>query len=136
PGDAAYMIVSGQCRAFHTVGDRRETLAVMDRGDVVGEMALVLDAPRAASVEAVDRVTVLVLDRATMTEGLGTDGWTGALVRALAGRFRDLEEQVRKAGLRRGGWSWPEPGRSPRLSGSPPHSGGRGCCTRWTCPRA
>lgn len=101
-GDAAYMIVSGRCRAFRVVDGRQETLAVMGPGDVFGEMALLLDEPRAASVEAVDRVTVLVLDKSTMTEGLGVDGWTGALVRALAGRFRTLEQQVRDSGMRRG----------------------------------
>jgi hypothetical protein len=101
-GDAAYMIVSGRCRAYRTVGQEQETLAVMTAGDVFGEMALLLDEPRAASVEAVDRVTVLVLDKTTMTEGLGVDGWTGALVRALAQRFRDLEQQVRDSGMRRG----------------------------------
>jgi serine/threonine-protein kinase len=103
PGDAAYMIVSGQCRAYRTVGNQQETLALMDAGDVFGEMALLLDEPRAASVEAVDKVTVLVLDKATMTEGLGIEGWSGALVRALAQRFRDLEQQVRQSGLRRSG---------------------------------
>jgi CRP-like cAMP-binding protein len=64
-------------------------------------MALLLDEPRAASVEALDAVTVLVLSKSTMTEGLGIGGWTGALVRALAQRFRDLEHQVRNSGLRR-----------------------------------
>jgi hypothetical protein len=102
PGDAAYMIVSGRCRAYRTVDGREETLAVMGPGDVFGEMALLLEEPRAASVEAMERVTVLVLDKATMTEGLGVDGWTGALVRALAARFRDLEHQVRNSGMRRG----------------------------------
>jgi hypothetical protein len=48
-----------------------------------------------------DSVTVLVLSKSTMTEGLGIGGWTGALVRALAQRFRDLEQQVRSSGLRR-----------------------------------
>jgi eukaryotic-like serine/threonine-protein kinase len=100
-GDAAYMIVSGRCRAFRTVGDQEETLAVMEGGDVFGEMALLLDESRAASVEALDKVTVLVLDKTTMTEGLGIGGWTGALVRALAQRFRDLENQVRVSGMRR-----------------------------------
>jgi serine/threonine-protein kinase len=100
-GDAAYMIVSGSCRAFRTVDGVQETLAVMNAGDVFGEMALLLDEPRAASVEAVDRVTVLVLDKATMTEGLGIEGWSGALVRALAQRFRDLEQTVRDSGMRR-----------------------------------
>jgi hypothetical protein len=101
-GDAAYMIVSGRCRAYRTTPEGQETLNVMEGGDVFGEMALLLDEPRAATVEAVDRVTVLVLDKATMTEGLGIDGWTGALVRALAQRFRALEQQVRSSGMKRG----------------------------------
>jgi eukaryotic-like serine/threonine-protein kinase len=98
-GDAAYMIVSGQCRAYRQVGDKQETLASMEAGDVFGEMALLLEEPRAATVEAVDSVTVLVLDKNTMTEGLGIDGWTGALVRALAQRFRDLERKFRTSGM-------------------------------------
>jgi eukaryotic-like serine/threonine-protein kinase len=101
-GDAAYMIVSGRCRAYRTVGEENETLTVMGPGDVFGEMALLLDEPRAATVEAIEGVTVLVLDKHTMTEGLGLGGWTGALVRALAQRFRDLEQTVRSSGLRRG----------------------------------
>jgi serine/threonine-protein kinase len=101
-GDAAYMIVAGRCRAFRTVDGSEETLALMEPGDVFGEMALILYEPRAASVVAIDPVTVLVLDQATMNEGLGLSGWTGALVRALAQRFSDLEHIVRDSGLRRG----------------------------------
>lgn len=101
-GDCAYMIVAGRCRAFRTVDGVEETLAVMDPGEAFGEMALILFEPRAASVEALDDVTLLVLDQATMNEGLGLSGWTGALVRALAQRFADLERMVRESGLRRG----------------------------------
>jgi hypothetical protein len=101
-GNEAYMIASGQCRAYRKVEGGQETLATMGPGDVFGEMALLLDEPRAASVEAVDRVTVFVLDKKTMSEGLGIDGWTGSLVRALAQRFQTLERQVRASGLRRG----------------------------------
>lgn len=101
-GDRAYMIVSGRCRAYRTrESGEREDLTDMGPGDVFGEMALLLEEPRAASVEAIDKATVLVLDKHTMEEGLGVDGWTGALVRALAQRFRDLEQKVRKSGIRR-----------------------------------
>lgn len=100
-GDEAFMIVSGECRAYRTVAGQEETLATMGVGDVFGEMALLLYEPRAASVVAVDQVTTVVVDRKTFAEGLELDGWTGALVRALAHRFRDLEEQVRASGLRR-----------------------------------
>jgi serine/threonine-protein kinase len=101
PGDAAYMITSGECRAFCTVDGREETLTTMGVGDVFGEMALLLYEPRAATVVAVDQVTAVVVDRKTLADGLEVDGWTGALVRALAHRFRDLEQQVRESGIRR-----------------------------------
>ncbi len=100
-GGEAYMIVSGQCRAFRAVDGGNETLGTMNTGDVFGEMALLLAEPRAASVVAVDQVTVLVLDQQTMTAGLGFDGWTGALVRALAHRFRAVEQQMRDSGVKR-----------------------------------
>ncbi|CAN5627380.1 hypothetical protein BH09MYX1_BH09MYX1_37460 [soil metagenome] len=101
-GDAAYMIVAGRCRAFRTVDGTEETLSVMEPCDVFGEMALILFEPRAASVAAIDEVIVLVLDQSTMNEGLGLSGWTGALVRALAQRFSDLETMVRSSGIKRG----------------------------------
>jgi serine/threonine-protein kinase len=100
-GDAAYMIINGRCRAFINNNGQEETVGFMEPGEVFGEMALLLAEPRAASVEAVGPVAVLVLDKQTMTEGLGVDGWTGALVRALAQRFRNLEQKVRQAGIRR-----------------------------------
>ena len=101
-GDAAYMIVSGRCKISRRVGSGHESLGSMGAGDVFGEMALLLEEPRAATIEAEDNVTVLVLDQRTLSAGLGADGWTGALVRALAQRFRDLEQKVREAGVRRG----------------------------------
>lgn len=100
-GDAAYMIVSGRCKISRRVGSEHEVLGTMNAGDVFGEMALLLSEPRAATIEAEDNVTVLVLDQRTLSAGLGADGWTGALVRALAQRFRDLEHKVRDAGVRR-----------------------------------
>jgi hypothetical protein len=100
-GDAAYMIINGRCRVFTRVDGTEETIGFVEAGEVIGEMALLLEEPRAASVEACGNVAVLVLDKHTMTEGLGVDGWTGALVRALAQRFRKLEQTVRDSGIRR-----------------------------------
>jgi eukaryotic-like serine/threonine-protein kinase len=101
-GDAAYMIVSGRCKVSRRVGSGHEVLGTMVAGDVFGEVALLLEEPRAATIEAEDNVTVLVLDQRTLSAGLGADGWTGALVRALAQRFLALEQKLREAGVRRG----------------------------------
>ena len=96
------MIVSGRCTVSRRVGSGQETLGSMSAGDVFGEMSLLLDEPRAATIEAEDNVTVLVIDQRTLSAGLGADGWSGALVRAVAQRYRDLEQKVREAGVRRG----------------------------------
>ena len=102
-GDKAYLIVEGTCRAFRSVGTEKEFLITMNPGDVFGEMALLLDEPRAASVEALDNVKVLVLNKRTLNEGFGVGGWTAVMVRAMAQRFKNLEQQVRDSGLRRDG---------------------------------
>jgi len=101
PGDVAYMILTGRCRAYRRVGDMDETLAMMEPGEVFGEMALLLDEPRQASVEAVEPCTLMVIDRKNIAEGLGLEGWTGALVRAMAHRFKHLEDQERQLTPRR-----------------------------------
>ena len=104
-GNKAYLIVEGTCRAFRTVDCEIEELNTMGVGEVFGEMALLLDEPRAASVEAVDWVKVLVLSKQTMLDGFGAGGWASAMVRAMAQRFRNLEQQVRESGIRRDGRS-------------------------------
>jgi eukaryotic-like serine/threonine-protein kinase len=100
-GDAAFIILSGTCRVYCRQGDHDETLATLGPGEVFGEMALLLDEKRVASVEALSQVTVLVLDKQTMNDGLGSVAWAGALVRALAKRFHDLELKARSAGIPR-----------------------------------
>lgn len=79
---------------YRNLGEREETVATLGPGDVFGEMALLLDEVRVASVEAVTPVTALVLNKDTISEQLGVGGWAGALVRALARRFHDLELEV------------------------------------------
>ena len=93
-GDAAYIIVRGVCIAYRTVEGERRPLRRMGPGEVFGEMAVLTRLPRTATVEAVDEVTAIVVTQAVLEEGLGTDSWVGALVRALADRFHELEERA------------------------------------------
>ena len=66
----------------------------MGPGDVFGEMAILADTPRTASVDAIDKVTVLVISRNIMAEEFGEGSWIGKLLVSLAGRFRDLDERL------------------------------------------
>ncbi len=93
-GEEAYLIVRGECAVFKTIDGRRQELRRMGPGEVFGEMAVLSNAPRTASVETLDTVTVLVISRAELEEGFGVDGWVGMLVRSVVSRFRDLDEKV------------------------------------------
>ncbi len=62
-GVGLYVLKSGKVRVMQATNpDRAETeLAVVGPGDVLGEMALLDDLPRSASVVAIDNVTALLL---------------------------------------------------------------------------
>jgi CRP-like cAMP-binding protein len=62
-GVGLYIIKSGKVRILHTSSPDRpeEELATAGPGDVLGEMSLLDDLPRSASIVAVDDVTALVL---------------------------------------------------------------------------
>ncbi len=83
-GDAMFVVLTGQLRL---AGDT--TAAPMAAGSVVGELALVDDAPRAATVVAAGAAEVLVLERPAFVAALARWPELGlALLRTLAARMR------------------------------------------------
>ena len=96
PGDAAYILESGHCVVEKTVDGTVRELRRLGPGDVFGETAVFSSAPRTATVRALDRVTVMIVTRDTLTSGLALDGWLGRFVVALADRFREVDERLRQ----------------------------------------
>ena len=94
PGDCAYIIVSGSCEARKTEGDQQVSVRVMGAGEVVGETAVLTAGRRSASVVALEEVTALVVTRESFERELGTGSWMGIFMRALAGRFRELDTRL------------------------------------------
>jgi len=92
--DTAYMIVSGRCRVFRAAGDQEKTLRELGPGDIFGELSLLLESPRTASVVVEEECTVLVIDRSTLESSGAMEGWTAELLRALAKRFRQTEARL------------------------------------------
>jgi CRP-like cAMP-binding protein len=62
-GSWAYVILSGKARVFKTTGLGEVTLAVMENGQVFGEMSLIEDRPRSASVRAETSLKLRVINR-------------------------------------------------------------------------
>lgn len=73
PGDCMYVIVSGTVNVIHNREGKKIPLAVLQRGDFFGELALVDEAPRSADVTAIDNCLLLKVP--------------SSVVRALAGVY-------------------------------------------------
>lgn len=96
PAESAYIITHGTCEVSQTAGGVRKVLRSLGVGDVFGETAVLTGEPRSATVRAVDRVTVKVVTRDALEQELGRQSWGGAFAKALARRFRDVDEQLSK----------------------------------------
>jgi hypothetical protein len=95
-GDAAevaYIIVSGSCEVYKTTEGNRSLLRVLGPGDVFGETAILTGEPRSASVVSIDEVATKVVTRDALERELGHGSWAGTFVKALADRFRDVDEK-------------------------------------------
>lgn len=62
-GENAYVVISGTLEVKIDTRDGLKTVASPGKGDVVGELALICDAPRTATVQARDNVTVLMISK-------------------------------------------------------------------------
>jgi ATP-binding cassette subfamily B protein len=81
-GDKFYMIARGR---FHVIQDDR-TIATLEDGDCFGEIALVTDQPRNATVRCVQEATCLVLDRPHFQELLRSSAAAQERIRLLVQR--------------------------------------------------
>ncbi|HEU5090647.1 MAG TPA: SpoIIE family protein phosphatase, partial [Roseiflexaceae bacterium] len=64
PGHDCYIILAGSLEALTYVGDQELQLEIRTAGQMIGEMALIDNQPRAATVRAVADSTLAVLDEA------------------------------------------------------------------------
>lgn len=68
PGRSFFMLAEGAVVVTRDVGGRTQTLARLPAGAVFGEMALISNAPRTATVTAWDDCEVLELERASLEQ--------------------------------------------------------------------
>jgi len=63
-GDALYIVVSGVVKVFRRSSDGRlKTLALLEKGDFLGEMAILDREIRSANVRAAEDTEMLVINR-------------------------------------------------------------------------
>ena len=92
PGEHAFIIVSGGCEVFKTVGGERRSLRRIGPGECFGETAIVTAAPRTASVVALEETVVERIGREELLEELDAmKPWVSVFLRSLAEWFQERE---------------------------------------------
>jgi CRP/FNR family cyclic AMP-dependent transcriptional regulator len=87
-GNSAFLIQSGQVRVFVDHGDRQIELARLGPGQIFGEMALVFDERRSATVETTEDCTFIVITRNVLEDKLRkSDATVRAIVPMLMKRI-------------------------------------------------
>ncbi len=96
PGEVAYLVVSGTVKVHIEQADGSDViLAILGAGTLVGELSLIEDLGRSATVETLEESTLLWLDRATFDDCRATmPEINHNLVRLLARRVRLANTQI------------------------------------------
>ena len=71
-GTSAFVILSGNAEVIKSWGDREIVIAILGEGQVFGEMGLIEDRPRSATVKARSELKVRIIDRNHFNELLRT----------------------------------------------------------------
>jgi eukaryotic-like serine/threonine-protein kinase len=95
-GNAAYIIVAGRCDIQKEMPNGTETLQTIGPGAVFGEMTILTEGPRTATVIATEPTTVLVVTSAILEQEMeALKPWMATLLKSLATRYRDIDTKHR-----------------------------------------
>lgn len=95
PGECLYLILDGEVRVVFPGRDGDFELARLGTGDFFGEMALLNDQPRSATVSAVSPVRALVLDKSDFRQMIVESPKLALkLLQAMSQRVRYADEQM------------------------------------------
>lgn len=99
--DSLYIIVSGKCKVYVSDEEGRElTLNNMTPGDFFGELAIIDGSPRSATVEAMEKTTVLQITGRDFQEFLATTpDALNNMLSELARRVRGVNEHIKDLAL-------------------------------------
>ena len=95
PGDEAYLIAAGKVEIVVESGGQATVIATLERGDIMGEMALIDDQARMASAIAVEVTTLTVIAQESFRARLDRIAEVDRMIPRLLQRYVDrLRAQV------------------------------------------
>jgi CRP-like cAMP-binding protein len=94
-GEEMYVIQSGLVQILKRVGEVERPLAILGRGEFVGEMAILNAKPRTATAVVVEEAKCLVIDGATLEQMIANNSEIALrLVKKLARRLDSADELI------------------------------------------
>jgi signal transduction histidine kinase len=97
PGDALYVVLDGDFEVSKRSGGQDVTLAMRGTGDVLGEMALIEDLPRSATVTATRRSRILKITKDVFQALTGSSPSAAlSVLHTMSARLRNTESMLRQ----------------------------------------
>lgn len=97
-GEQAYVIVKGSAEVFVRAGSQDIRVATVGRNDFIGDMAILCDTPRTATVRAASRCETLVIGKVQLMGLLKSFPEMGiAMMRVLASRLERTNHALAEA---------------------------------------
>lgn len=93
-GNSAYIIETGKVEVSKNIGNQRVVFTKLDRGSIFGEMCLVDDSPRSATVTALEETTVTILSKVNFHQFLKQNTAVQCIFQVLAERLRETDIMV------------------------------------------
>ena len=96
PADALYIVISGRLKVIMSDNEGREViLANLSQGEFFGEMGLLDQAPRSATVTTMEPCELLTITRTEFTKCLqGNFDLTMNVIRGLVKRLREADKKI------------------------------------------
>ena len=90
-----YIIQSGRIQVYRRVGNREVELAVLRKGAVLGEMALIDGKPRSASARALDTTVVVIVDAESFYDKIkGVPPWYLSIIKMTSQKIRNANNHL------------------------------------------
>jgi CRP-like cAMP-binding protein len=91
-----YIIQSGTIKVYRTAGGKEIELAVLEKGSVLGEMALIDGKPRSASAKACEDSEVVIIDSDTFHDKIkGVPSWFMSTIRMTSQKIRQANRRLK-----------------------------------------
>ncbi len=98
PGDLMYLVQAGEVEVLQDLGGHENQVAVLERGDFFGEMAVLDEAPRTHSVRALSDAKLIKIDRTGFQSMLVRNAEIAVrMIRKLSLRLLSAEDMLVRA---------------------------------------